>query len=810
MKAPPRSFGDLLRQYRVAAGITQETLADRARMSLAAVGKLERGMRQRPYRATIALLAEALSLSPDDRHELERAARRAAPVLSPPPEDAMAAIRLPAYLSSFVGREGELAEVCEMLASYRLVTLVGIGGVGKTRLAVRAAEQFIALNPTGERFDGVWFVDLSPISDDAMIAMAFAAGIGVDGVTTIDALVAHLRSQTFLLILDNCEHLLDAIARTAKTYLSSCPGARILATSRQAFSLEGERVYNVPPLPLPDAIRLFKDRAEGVDSRFELTEQIVAAVSDICQRVDGIALAIELAAARTNAFSAASIAAQIGEHFSLLSGGLRGALPRHQTMRSLFDWSYDLLDSREQDLFLRSSIFAGGFTLDLLCGLYELSSDKRDIPLLLASLVDKSLVQSDIHLEPTRYHLLEPARQYAREKLSERNEYDGAARAHAIALLALAEAFDSRLDLIPDREWDDYIERERDNFRAAFEWSFGPGGDMLLGQRLAASRTATWGGFKSGEIRRFMCLALAAPSEATPRDILAKLATNAARTAVYFERDPEAKLESCRRALALQLPGDLRGVASAHYFLGVALGTIGRYDESDAVLRQARECARSSGGQYEYNIATVALGTTRFGAGDLPGARELVSEALQQSEAALSDRDAADASTALADIEFASGNAEEALRLNKTAAQFFVAHSDLVILPKTLSNSAAYLIALGRYDEAWGDACEALHRSQMFGSVVSAFWAMQHLAAVAILRAARNEDATLRRAAKVLGFVDNAIKERGKLRFYTEQQVYDTAVSALREVLGPKEVTKLILAGEALPEEQAVAEAFDL
>lgn len=778
-------------------------------MSLAAIGKLERGDRQRPYRATIALLADALALPADDRVELERASNRLAHVSMAPGNPGIA-IRLPAYFSSFVGRERDIANLGDMLAEHRLVTLVGAGGVGKTRLAVRAAEQFIAANPTGQRLDGVWFADFSSITDDAMIVMALASSIGVDGCTTIDALAAYLRSQTFLLIFDNCEHLLDPIAHVARSVLSQCLAARILATSRQSLSLEGERVYNVPPLTLPDAIQLFKDRAEGVDSRFKLTEPIVAAVSDICQRVDGIALAIELAAARSNTFSPASIAAQIGEHFSLLSSGARSSQPRHQTMRSLFDWSYDLLDDREQDVLRRSSIFAGGFTLDLLCGLYTEQSDKREVPLLLASLVDKSLVQSDIHVEPTRYRLLEPVRQYAYEKLCERRESERTARSHALSLIGLAEEFDARLDLIPDREWDDCIERERDNFRAAFEWSFGLHGDAALGQRLAGSRTATWGAFKSGEIRRFMSAALETRSEAAAPQLLAKLANNAARTAIYFAHDPEAILEACRRAVTLQLPNDLRAAAAAGYFLGVALGNMGRHDEADVALRQAREYARSAGAQYEYNITTVALGTYRFGAGDLQEARELISEALQRSEAAMSDRDAAEASRALAEIEFASGRAEEALRLNNKAAQFFLAHSDLTTLPKTLNNSAAYLIALGRFTEARNDAREALRRSRMFGSVVSGWWAMQHLAAIAALRKGQRDEAMVARAAKILGFVDGAIKHRGKFRYYTEQQIYDKALTALREILGQDELTKIMSAGKAWAQERAVAEALEL
>ncbi len=812
-----------MRQYRVNAGMTQEALAERARISLAAIGKLERGARQRPYRATIALLADALSLTRDDRVELERAASRAMPGVSEMPQRAGPAISLPIYFSSFVGRERDLANVQEMLATHRFVTLVGAGGVGKTRLGLRAAEHFIT-SPSGRDFDGLWFVDLSSVTDEGMVETALASAIvGADQCRTLDDLVAYLRSRKFLLILDNCEHLLDPIAHASKALMSGCPGARILATSRQPLSLDGERIYRVPPLSLPpsealtaseavkfDAVRLFEDRARATDSHFELIDSVIPAVIEICQRADGIALAIELAAARVSAFSPADIAQQIGEHLSLLSGGVRTSLPRHKTMRALFDWSYDLLDDRERELFRRLSVFASGFWLDLASALYPGEKQKREVPRILASLVDKSFVQCEIHAGP-RYRLLEPARQYAREKLRDRGEYDAAARSHAIALVTLAEDFDSKLELISDHVWDQYIQREGNNFRAAFEWTLGPHGDAALGQRLAASRTATWSGFGSGEVRKWLDAAFKTCSETTPPWVMAKLAISAARTAVHFELDPQARLDACRHALALQQPDDFRGRATAQCYLGLALGYMGRFAEAEGALREARATARSAGARIEYNLATTALGEARSLGGDLREARELILEALRRSEAAGSERGAAGSRVSLAEIEFASGLVEEALRLNERSAQFFRSHSDLVRLSTTLCNSAAYLIALGRYQEARKDAREALRSLRGIGSVNAALWAMQHLAAIAILRSEPGRrDAMLHRAAKLLGFVDEATRQRSKSRSYAEQQTYEKALSALRELFGEDELAELMTAGKAWPEDLALAEALAL
>lgn len=805
-----RSFGELLRTYRVRAGLTQEELAERARMSLAAIGKLERGARQRPYRPTIALLADALSLSADDRLELERAGRTAA---SPAASEQGPSVKLPAYLSSFIGREQDIAAICEMLATHRLVTLVGAAGVGKTRLAVRAAERFVSTT-AGEKLDGVWFADFSSIDDAKMIAMALASGIGIDGCTTVEAAVSYLRSQSFLLVLDNCEHLLDPIATAANEIVAGSPGARILATSRQALSLDGERIYQVPPLSLPDAIALFKDRAEAIDSRFTLTDAVTAAVTDICQRVDGVALGIELAAARTNAFSPASIAQQIAEHFQLLAGGIRTSAPRHQTIGSLFDWSYDLLDDAEQELFRRSSVFAGGFTLNLVSALYAEDAERRAVPLVLASLVDKSLIQSDITVEPTRYRLLEPARQYAQEKLRDRGEHDQAGRAHARALLALAEGFDSRLALVSDVEWDNAIERERDNFRAAFEFSFGPRGDTIVGLQLAGSKTATWGGFKSGEIRRLMNVALAACNDNTPPRVRAKFAMGVARTAVIYGyswqpgSDPEDRLNACRSALSAQLPDDRRAVATAQLWVGIELQTTGRYDEAETVLREARATFSSLGVESEYCSATTTLGSVRFGAGDLIEARELISESLRLCEDAGSNRVAADARAALAEIEFASGNAENAVRLGDETSNFFRSRSNFNALPMSLGNTSAYLVALGRYDEAREAALENLHWSYAMRNAHSAFWAMQHLAAIVVLGGDASDRSLLRRAAAVLGFVDASTQHRDIPRYHTEQQEYDKMLASLSTVFGPAELQDLMTAGKTLSEERALAEAI--
>ncbi|HEY2476659.1 MAG TPA: helix-turn-helix domain-containing protein, partial [Candidatus Cybelea sp.] len=502
--AAARPFAELLREHRLAAGIGQEALAERARLSVETVSALERGVRQRPYRETIALLAQALGLSDEDRAGLERAAKRNS-------VRTLAAIEpadnnLPVQLSSFVGRDRDVANVEELLAAHRLITLVGAGGVGKTRLALAVCEQLPG------RHDSVWFVDFSSYADVATIPTAIASGVGLSNVSQLDRLIAYLRPKNALLVLDNCEHLIEGVAQTVTALLRSSPDLQVMATSRQALAIAGERVYRVPPLSFLGiecdpptvgeamkygAIELFVERAKGADSRFELSERNVGPVAEIVRRLDGIALAIELAAARTNVFSPSSIARRIEEHVLSLTGGSRAPLPRQKTMHSVLEWSYNLLDAHERRFFQRLSVFAGSFSLELATVTLPAGDDSPAVVDVLASLVDKSLVQNEPLRDVVRYRLLEPIRQYAREKLREEGEEWEAARAHAVALLTLAERYDGPPEITPDSVWYTQLEPERENYRAAFDWALSSAGDARIAQRLAGSRTAT--SFGAGE-----------------------------------------------------------------------------------------------------------------------------------------------------------------------------------------------------------------------------------------------------------------------------------------------------------------------
>ncbi len=395
---------------------------------------------------------------------------------------------LPVQLTDFIGRENEIQELRRRLCplrdngaagSARLLTLTGTGGTGKTRLALQVAAELVDQFP-----DGVWLVELAPLADPALIPQSIAAALGVreqPGRLLLDSIVDSVRAKHMLLILDNCEHLIDPAARIANTLLRTAPSLQVLATSREALGIDGETSYRVPSLSLPDArartaeevtpcesVRLFLARATAVQRHFQLTAQNAAAVAQIARRLDGIPLAIELAAARCKIFSAEQIAARLDDHFRLLTGGSRTALPRQQTLRALIDWSYDLLSSEERILLRRLSVFVGGVTYE---AIEAVAGQDLEVLDLLEHLVDKSLVLVEEAESGTRYRLLEMIRQYGRDKLHESGEAATLRQRH-LDFFADLVTRDLRAYPFNPLELARYrmIRADADNVRAAMAW----------------------------------------------------------------------------------------------------------------------------------------------------------------------------------------------------------------------------------------------------------------------------------------------------------------------------------------------------
>jgi predicted ATPase/DNA-binding XRE family transcriptional regulator len=826
--AQPRSFGELLKMHRWAAGLSREQLAEGARLSAKTVSALEQGARQKPYRHTIANLSDALGLSPSARTELERAAVRGSP--TPHARLRVPESRsndLPSQLSSFVGREQDVAAVEELVSSHRLVTLVGAGGIGKTRLALQVAAGTIV-----DSYDGVWFVDFAPLTDPSQVPERVATVLGLQvapASSTLEALCANLKHQRSLAIFDNCEHVIDVVARVAETLWRHCPSFAILVTSREALKVSGERTYRVPPLAVPEcgefdmlqagralrfgAIALFVDRAIAQDNRFALTQNLVPVVAAICRRLDGIALAIELAAARLNLLSPAALEKSLRERFDLLTLGSRAALPRHRTMTALIDWSYDHLSPKEQLLFRRLSIFVDGFTLELLSALSEQDSaiERKEVLELLASLVDKSLVQKETTRDETaRYRLLESTREYALEKLKECDDYEIAAGVHARALLTLARPFDSVLELKPDRLWRSMAAVGAGNWRSAMEWSLELGGDVRTGQELAASR-GFWFGQAPAESLRWVDVAVRRCGDDTPLFVRAKLELAAVRHATARgELQRIEALESAQRAVFYyQRADDRLGVAEAQAYVGLSLVLRNQIVEGKNRLKGALETAQVYSARWIIALATHALAVAHALEGDLETARRMFREALDLLKAVECDRYAAQVAGGLAQTEYLLGNAETAVQLSREAARSLEINRNSVMLADVRS---VFLLALSRLDEARAEARQALILARDTAVPVPLTIALQRLAAIAARRAGDGDserDSAFRAAARLLGFVDARLCALEYQRQDLERREYDALTSALRDVLGTG-LRDLMEEGRRWSEGRAIAEAFRL
>jgi predicted ATPase/tetratricopeptide (TPR) repeat protein len=524
----------------------------------------------------------------------------------PSPDDSAAGAplhNLPAALTSFIGRERQIDEVARRLAGTRLLTLSGTGGAGKTRLALRVGESVADEHP-----DGVWLVELAPLTDPALIpaTLAEVLGVGADSDQPMLAVVTqHLAKQRALIILDNCEHLVDGAAEFAQALLQACPNPRILATSRELLGIPGEAAWPVPTLSLPDgpreaedtvgadaasgyeAVRLFVERAEAARPDFALTDDNVAVVIAICRRLDGIPLAIELAAARVRVMSLDQIRERLDDRFRLLTGGGRASPRRQQTLRALIDWSYHLLDPPQQAVFARLALFGGGFTLEAaeeVCAFGDV--DAWDVMDLTLQLVDRSLIVVDEGPVGPRYRMLESLREYGCERAVDTGDADEARRQHArfyARHVADATAEGCPEDAPPATQ---LVEAERGNIRQALTWALT--GDVRLGMDMVRDLSAPWeaaGAYVEGQDWRGRYLPLAASAD--PSAIAAVRSHSA--SAHYAQREFDLATRDGERALAeFDALGDERGAARVSFTLGQAANLMGDADVASRRFERAK------------------------------------------------------------------------------------------------------------------------------------------------------------------------------------------------------------------------------
>jgi predicted ATPase/transcriptional regulator with XRE-family HTH domain len=812
-------FTALLKHWRVRAGLSQQALAERALISVQAVSALERGYRKAPYRETLERLADALRLPAHARASLEEAARRARGSRFGARKVGRAH-NLPRQLTSFLGREDAVTEIASLACTSPLVSIVATGGAGKTRAAVEVGGRLLTRFP-----DGVWFVELAPLNDPALVTNALAGVLGVQESprrSLLETLISYLEQKHLLIVLDNCEHVIAQVRTVVGSLLRECSMVSVVATSREPLGIAGERVYRMPPLAVPQqkrisptdamsygAVALFVDRARAADTRFAITQENVEAVVDICRRLDGLPLAIELAAARATILSPRQISERLERIFDVPSAEAHRVLPRHQTMQAVIDWSYALLSSQAQLLFDRLSTFAGGFTLEsatAVCA--DGALVRRDVLELLTSLVTRSLVMVDFSRGAARYHLLEATRQYALERLAERGERQRLAQRHALACLISMERLDRAWYVADERSWFAEAEAELDNCRAALGWSLSECGDVRIGRRLAAALARVWYSLSPVEGRRWVRFAIESIDAETRPTVVSQLhIVDAELSGALGEY--QAALAAARRAQAafVEAPDALQQ-ARLHQNLGSALGATGRGPEGNALLDEALAIARRLNNRRLQALILGDIGTAHSRRGDVAGARPFYAEALASYVSLGLERPAASIAGHLAEVEFAAGDpaaallrAEEALRGHETTRNRRSVANDL-------SNMAAYLVSLDRYDEAWDYASQALDAARDVKATVLTAYIVQHVAAIEALR--RDADERGReRAAMLAGFVDARLKSLDARREFTEQQEYERMLSALRGNFGNDKLHGLMTLGAEWAENRAVAVALE-
>ncbi|HWV22730.1 MAG TPA: helix-turn-helix domain-containing protein [Thermomicrobiales bacterium] len=638
--AEAQEFRTLLRQQRAIAGLSQEALAERAGLSTRAISDLERGIKTRPHPATMRAIADALDLDPGIRAALAMASRPHAGKSPTTP----ATSGIPVTATPIVGRDNDISLACDILrtGSSRLLTLTGPGGVGKTRLSLAVAQVL-----AGTFANGVVFVELASIADPTLVVSTIAAALKLNALhtqTLPDAILNDLQGKQVLLLIDNCEHVMDGVRPIVAAISTGTEGVRILATSRSRLHLRAERILPVSPLTLPDemphpttmnisgtpAIELFVQRAQAVRPDFCLSDANAQSVAEICRRLDGLPLAIELAASRIRLLSPSTMEGLLNQRLRLLTDGPSDAPARHRALRATIEWSHDLLSSDQEIVFRRVSVFAGGATLDAITHIMG-SDDPFGTIDTIDALVDLGLLMPASSAdEDPRFRMLETVREYARERLDESGEAEDISSAHASYMLAFIERSTPMLFGPNPGECLDRLEREEDNFRAALAWSLGDmggAGDAAISLKLAVALYHYWhmrGRLQEGHLWLERALSHGERVDEETRRVAYLALANIANNLEDHERARYLYQETLRLNEAL---GNDRGMAAALVGLGMVATSEGTYEVAGHYLERGTRAYQQSGSPADALPGIYAYARLHITRGDYDQAERYLREA---------------------------------------------------------------------------------------------------------------------------------------------------------------------------------------
>ncbi len=822
------TFGRWLKERRQSLGLTQENLADRAACALSMIEKIERGLR-RPSHQVAERIAEVLRIPDSEREAFVEWARglpsnylSSIPLSRTTPQPGQSDTApsspghlLPAPVTATIGREHDLERARDILcrADVRLLTLVGPPGIGKTRLSLE-----LAASLGGDFADGMRFIPLAPLHDPWLLAATIAASLDLKGGDhpISETLKDHLRDKQMLLVLDNFEQLTEAAPFVAEL-LSASPGLKVVVTSRALLHIYGEHEYPVPPLDTPDlrelppiealaqtaSVDLFVQRAQAANHSFRLTPENAAHVAEICVRLDGLPLAIELAAARSKIFTPPALLKQMENRLNVLTGGPQDRDPRQQTLRGAIAWSYDLLNPHEQAFFRRLSVFVGGWTPEAATAVaaYNDSEDAPGDPLdTLSSLVDKSLLRVEEMGDEIRFGMLETIREYASERLKEANETEALRREHALFYSAMVEEVDEAIRGPRQAAILARLDREHDNIRAALAWAIELG-EAEIAQFMAGGLWRFWSirGYIS-EGRSWLAKALAMPPRRTSSWAKAALgAGNLAQVQVDFVEARALHEEAL--AVYTELD-DKNGAARSLNNLGLSAWQQGDFPAARAFFQECAQIRKNVGGDWDVAAVLTNMGLVFSDEGDQTEALKYLEEALGLFNKVGDKKTAGTVLNNMAVLLHLQGKYEEALSLWQETYKLYKGLGDKLSTALALSNLALIARDQGRYADAYALNAECIALFREVGDHRVIMHTLSRIAGMAMLEG----DAV--RAARLFGATNNLLHQRGLKMPPANQKDYDHFRAIAQNTLGEEAYKAAWEDGSTLSLEEAIALAL--